>query len=321
VGREPLIGIVRLGDSVLDAIVRILIWLPAAAWLGIAVAVLWMSTAVIGPEPDLKDAAVSLGFVASAICFLRMAWNELGEARAEFARASLASPRRDLAAVPSPGSARPMQALLRAELLRLIGALRAAGILEPAEVSSEEIIECAERLDDFVVMDPAEVLHILRALREERDQPFAHLAFFSDQVETTADDPLDMVHELARISGCSGLLCSARFSMTGEIVSRGKHPPPNALVEFNVEGHAHAIPFVMYSKNAPIGLIEGLAKVLTRSSDRRRFFWAGFDDLHIVVFQSPENIAALNSQLAPEPTWMPVQMPDAAPFDSDPSVV
>lgn len=294
-------------------------WLPAAAWLGAAVVVLWMSASVIGPEPDVEDAAVSLGFVAVAIWCLRMAWKELGAARTEFPLASPASLRRDLPAVPSPWSPRPLQAPLCAELLRLIGALRAAGILEPAEASSEEIIDCAERLDDFVEMDLAELAHMLRVLREERDQPFAHLAFFPDQVETTADDPLEMVHELARISGRSGLLCSARFSMTGEIASRGKYPPPNALVEFDVEGQAHAIPFVMDAKNAPIGLMEGLARVLTRPSDPRRFFEAGFDDLWIVVFQSPEKIATLNAQLASEPTWMRVSDTDSSLMEYRPS--
>jgi hypothetical protein len=176
----------------------------------------------------------------------------------------------------------------------------------PGEVSQEAIVTCAEHVDDFEEMDIVSVANVLDVWREERGAPFEHLAFFVDQVETTEDDALDIVRELARLSAQGGSLRNVRFRMTGALAPRGEFPPPNAIVEFELGAQAHAVPFIMYGKNAPIGLTERVARIFTRAGDPRRFFEAGFDTFSIVAYAAPEKVAALNAALAPEPTWSEV---------------
>ncbi len=211
---------------------------------------------------------------------------------------------------PVSGPRGRLAAPLRDKLKRATDALVAAGMLEPGELSHDEVIDCAEQIDEATEIDAWIVANILQALRDERGSPFAHLAFIDDQVETGDEDALEMVRDLARISGHGRSLRRLRLRVTGPVVWRGDFPPSNAVVEFELAGQAQAVPFVLYAKNAPGGLVEGLARVLTRPGDPRRFFVAGFDSFMIVAHQLPEKVAALNAVLAAEPTWLEVRIED-----------
>lgn len=186
-------------------------------------------------------------------------------------------------------------------------------MLAPGEVSREELVACAEREDEFEEMDIVMVANILSMVGEARAAPFERLAFFPDQVETTDDDALAIVRELARLAGQGDSVRGLRLRMTGALARRGEFPPPNAVVEFELGTQAHALPFIMYSKNAPIGLTEEVALIFTQAADPRRFFEAGFDTFSIVTYAIPEKIAALNAALAPEPTWFEVPPTEANP--------
>jgi hypothetical protein len=213
----------------------------------------------------------------------------------------------------NPPERYPLAESLRVELFQTIERLETAGMLTPGEVSQEALVDCAEREDDFEEMDIVMVANILHLVQEERTVPLERLAFFVDQVETTDDDALAVVRELARLSGQSDSVRGLRFRMTGELARRGNFPPPNAVVEFELGTQAHAVPFTMYGKNAPIGLTEEVARIFTRAGDARRFFEAGFDTFSIVAYAVPEKVAALNAALGPEPTWSEVPPPGANP--------
>ena len=291
-------------------ILTILDWLMPVPWLGCAVASTWLAFLMISRKPTPGTVAVGLGCIALAIWSVRMALNARREARA----ASAIPPPPFLRGPPPPVEPPPEKRYslaepLRAELLRMIGLLEAAGMLEPGEVSRDEIIACAER-DDFAEMDMVTVLGILDISRGERVSPLRHLAFFQDQVETIEGDALDMVREMVRISGRGASLHGLRCVKTGAIAPRGQFPPPNAVVEFQLDGQACALPFVLYSKNIPGGLMEGLARVLTRPDDGRRFFEAGSENLVICGYLAPEHVDALQGQLEEQPTWTQVRFGD-----------
>jgi hypothetical protein len=291
-----------------NGFIVVLRWLAPVAWVFagvVAVSMLFRIVASMPPAgrrltPELF--VIVLAFVSLALWSVRMAYKEFREAL----NARPLPPPLPRWQPPLVPPRYPLREPLRAELLRTIELLEVAGMLEPGEVSRDELIACAEHVDDFEEMDIVMVAHILHALREERGTPFDHLAFFADQVETTDDDPLDMVRELARLSGHGESVRGLRMRMTGAVAPRGKFPPPNAVVEFELGAQAHAVPFVMYGKNAPGGLTEGLARVFTRADDPRRFFDGGFDSFSIVTYLAPAKIAELNAALAPDATWAPV---------------
>ena len=293
----------------LRALLLLLRWLVPVAWLVTAGVTVWMFVRILslvrpdGHHVKLDVLAVAAGFIALAIWSLRTAYKEYREAR----NAPPLPPPTRHKPMPLAQERYPLAAPLRAELLRTIELMEAAGMLEAGEVSPDEIVACAEQVDAFEEMDIVMVANVLRALREERGVPFDHLAFFADQVETTEDDALDMVRELARVSGQSESVRGLRFRMTGAVARRGEFPPPNAVVEFQLGAQPHVVPFVMYGKNAPGGLTEGLAQIFTRPDDPRRFFEAGFDSFAIVTFSVPAKIAELNSAMGPDLTWMQVR--------------
>ena len=292
----------------LSVLIILLRWLVPVAWLVTVGVAVWMFIRMVPlARPDghhLKWDILVLGAgsIALAIWSLRMARKEYREARN--ARPLPTRIRRKPVSLTQERY--PLAEPLRAELLRTIGLMEAAGILEAGEVSRDEIVACAERVDEFEEMDFVMVANVLHALREERGTPFDHLAFFADQVETTEDDALDTARELARLSGQSESLRGLRFRMTGEVALRGVFPPPNAVVEFELGAQPHVVPFVMYGKNAPGGLTEGLACIFAQPNDPRRFFEAGFDSFAIVTYVAPEKIADLNAATGPAPTWAQV---------------
>jgi hypothetical protein len=292
-----------------NRVITVLRWLVPPAWLAAAATTLWQLVSIVSSMPAekrLKPDILVIGavFIAVAIWSLRMAYKHFHEARNAPPPLPPLLPRRPTPWVPKR---HPLAEPLRAELLRTIDLLETAGMLNPGEVSRDVIVDCAERVDDFKEMDIVLVAHILHALLGERGTPFDDLAFFPDMVETTDDDPLDMVRELARLTGQSDSLRGLRFRMTGAIAGRGEFPPQNAVVEFELSGRAHVVPFVMYRKNAPGGLTQALARIFTRPDDPRRFFEEGFDSFSILTYVAPGKIAELNAAIGAVPTWVEVK--------------
>ena len=182
--------------------------------------------------------------------------------------------------------------------------LQAAEVLQPDEVRLEDVIECAETLDDFSEMDIYTVMTVLQALQLQRERPFANLAFVADQVETDETEAIAIIHEFARLSGQSQQLGAVRVQAIdgGRIAParRGEFPPPNAVAEFALGTQRCSVPFVLYSKNLPGGLIERLAKIFTRDGDARHFVWENFDSFFSLSYLTTANTAALNNALPGE---------------------
>lgn len=55
------------------------------------------------------------------------------------------------------------------------------------------------------------------------------------------------------------------------------------------------MPFVLYNKNLPGGLIEALARILTSADDSRRFVWDNFDGFFSVSYLAPAQTSMVNS--------------------------
>lgn len=202
---------------------------------------------------------------------------------------------------PHPGSY-PLAAPLRVKLRQALESLEAAGALQAGEAGIEDVIACAEVNDEYSAMDLFEVMPILHDLQSQR--PFVNLAFFAVQVEIDKADVLEMVSEFARLSGQSQLLGTVRVRGVGGgaiVPARGgEFPPDNAQLEFTLGTRRYVVPFVMYSKNLPGGLMERLAEVFTRKDEPRRFFQVFCDNFVSLAYLHPEKTAALNSALSGE---------------------
>lgn len=297
-----------------SALVRLL---PSLAWVGVCVICLWMPISLSlqlftpdrwdDPGKAAPEALFLLGFIAVAIYGARMAHKEYKEAlpalRADrpisIGLPTIRQPQRTITPTTYP-----LTEKLRSELQRIIEILQAAEVLQPGEVQLEEVIECAETLDDFSEMDLYAVMNVLQALQSQGKRPFANLAFVADQVETDEADAIAIIHEFARLSGQSQQLSSIRVQAIdgGKIVPArgGEFPPPNAVAEFTLDAQHHSVPFVLYSKNLPGGLMERLAKIFARDGDARHFVWESFDSVFGVSYLTPANTAALNNALPGE---------------------
>jgi hypothetical protein len=248
------------------------------------------------------DALVVLGFVAVAVYAARMAYQQYKEAlpalRADIPitiRLGLPLRRRPQPFTPPRY---PLSDTLRAELQKLIETLQSAGMLVSGEVAIDEVIDRAETFDEWSTVDLYMAMNVLHELHSERRRSFANIAFFLVDAETDESDAVKIVRELVRLCGRSQELSAIRVRSVngGKIVpANGGFPPPNAVAEFELGTEHHAVPFVLYSKNLPGGLIEALAKVLTSADDPRRFVWDNFDSFFSVSYLTPAQTSMVNS--------------------------
>lgn len=286
--------------------------LPTLSWLAACAVALWVPARLSlymqarGRWSDLGEAwpyaLMLLGFVAVAIYSARMAHKEYRDAlpalRADTPiRLGLLMRRRR--PPPFTPTRYPLSETLRAELRKLIETLQSAGMLQPAEVAIDEVIERAETFDEWSQVDLYMAMHVLHVLESERGRPFTNIAFFPADVETDESDVVKIVRELVRLCGRSQELSAVRVrSINGGALvptAAGSLPPPNAVAEFELGGERHAVPFVLYPKNLPEGLIEGLAKVLVADDDPRRFVWDFFDSFFTVSYLTPAQTSTVNS--------------------------
>ncbi|MGV0814344.1 hypothetical protein ABQF34_20455 [Mycolicibacterium boenickei] len=207
--------------------------------------------------------------------------------------------RRDAGAERSP----------QARLLDQVAWLESAEILEPGEVTDDELIGCAEGLDVFDNVDMWAVMWVLRALEGKRGTPFRRLAFFDDQSETTFDTPFEVVSEFARISGYQGPLRQLRLDMGDDCPAGTPNgQPPNAVIEFEMGAQRHSLPFVMYGKYSSRDLMMQLAPIFTPSGSTRRFYGGRFrkqPDIHpVITYANPEKVADLNAAIWRKPTFL-----------------
>lgn len=283
---------------------------PTVGWLAACAVALWVPATLYlymqarGRWSDLgkawPDALMLLGFVAVAIYAARRARKEYKEAlpalRADTPiRLGLLMPRRPRPFTPTRY---PLSDTLRAELRKLIETLQSAGMLQPAEVAIGEVIDRAETFDEWSQVDLYMAMNVLHALHIERERPFANIAFFAAETETAESDVVKIAHELMRLCGRPQELSAVRVRSIngGNIVppSSGPFPPPNAVAEFELGGEHHAVPFVLYPRNFPAGLIEGLVQVLVAADDPRQFVWDFFDSFFSVSYLTPAQTATVN---------------------------
>jgi hypothetical protein len=279
--------------------------LPALLWLAaVAYALLVFRRASFAPrETDRTtvDVLFALGFLAVAVYGAYQAYRELMRALRALRADTSVWPVRPKPK-PIPRHRRPLTDAARASLRQLIDALDAAGVLLPGEVSFEALVECAELEDEYATIDVHDALRILRAFEHERGQPFVNLAFFIDQCEYRAEDAAEMVREFARLCGKSAVLGAAirvRGIDGGEIApADGSSPPPNARVEFQLDGRPHVVHFVMYRKNLPLGLTDGLARAFAPAEADARRFVSGYFDHLAIAYLEPAKAATLNRTLS-----------------------
>jgi hypothetical protein len=290
--------------------------LPAASWIGAFAVCAWpavrLSPLLLAPDTwhQTQKPWFALlffcGFVAVAIYCVRMAYKEYKEAlpalRADRPLLEPQQPNRKY--VPTRY---PLAETQKIQLQTAFATLLATGVLRADEVTFEELVDCAEMLDDYSRWDCSEaivVFNVLSALHSDGRQ-FHNLAFVADQVEVEDNDILTIVREFARLAGQTDQLRSLRLKGIGggEIVlaRRGELPPDNAVVEFQLASHHCAVPFVMYGKNSPLGLMETLPEMLIPAGESRRFFSAYFDAFLAVTYLSADQIATLNLAFSHQP--------------------
>ena len=206
---------------------------PSLAWLVAGAVTLWMLASLyvsMHAQDRWNDLStvwpyvfILLGFVAVAIYAARMAHKEYKEALPALrvdtpVRLGLLMPRRR--PQPFAPTRYPLSDALRAELRKLIETLKSAGMLQPAEATSDEIIDRAETFDEWSEVDLYMAMKVLDALQFKRR---------------------------------------------------------------------------LYPRNSPVGLVEGLAKILVADDDPRQFVWDFFDSFFAVSYLTPVQTAAVNS--------------------------
>jgi len=200
-----------------------------------------------------------------------------------------------------PARARfPLPDVQKIQLQTAFATLRATGVLNAGDVMFEELVDCAETLDDYSERDCSEALivfNVLGALHWS-GRRFHNLAVVADQVEVDEANVLTIVREFARLARQADQLHALNFTGIdgNEIVlaRRGELPPDNAVVEFQLGPRQCTVPFVMYGKNIPIGLMETLPEILLPADEPRRFFSAYFDTFLVVTCLSADQVATLN---------------------------
>jgi hypothetical protein len=284
--------------------------LPALLWLVACALALRMSLSFYLPlhsEGHWRDVTHAwpamlglLGFVVVAICTAYMACKEY-QAALPASRADTAL-RRGLSSHGQPQplarTRYPLPTALQAELQELLQTLQNAGMLLSGEVAPGEVLDCAETCDEWSEVDLYMAMHVLHALHDERQRFFTNIAF----IVADPDDPdavTNIVQEFARVCGRSHEISAVRVRSTGAgkiaPAPGGSFPSPNAVAEFELGTEQHAVPFVLYRKDLPGGLLEALAKILITADDPRRFVWACFDSFFSVCYLTPTQTSTVNS--------------------------
>jgi hypothetical protein len=201
---------------------------------------------------------------------------------------------------PPPPKRYPLAEEQKAELAKTLDALQTEGVLHPGEVALDDAIDVAER-EDIPGGDFYDAAHVLAFM-----EPFANLAFFADQVEVVPQDFVSMVGEVARLAGRDDLVDIEVRGADGEFIDfarRGEFGPDNAVVTFSLGGGRHEIPFLAFSKNLPIGLLERLADIVIAAEDPRRFYAAHNDQYEILTRLTESQAQRLNAALADDRDW------------------
>ncbi|WP_454789958.1 hypothetical protein [Mycolicibacterium lutetiense] len=284
-----------LGDQMLYRIR----WIGPLIYLGCGLFAGWLAIRSI-PNTPMPNQLLAWGILAVGLGCLRQAYKEFIEARDDEPPYSPPAPDRPAA----PRWRHPLAPDLQEQLLSTFALLETAGILDPGEVSDDEVIECAEHTDVFEDMGIHSVMRVLEMLGDERDPPLRHLAFFTNQVEFYDDDAFEIVREFARISGYGGPLRQIRCDTTDDYQRPSLDPTPNAVIEFEMGATRYSLPFTSYAKYLPDGLIEQLAPIFATPERAARFYssWES-EDLDI-TYTTPAQIAKFNAALGPEPTWV-----------------
>lgn len=187
-------------------------------------------------------------------------------------------------------------------LADMLGALEAAGILEPGEVSIDVALEAAELAGDFGGFGLDELLVILDTVEAERSGGFEHLALYPTQGEVFDQQVVRVVEDAARLAGRLEGLGAVELEGVGEdevrAVPQGAEGPTNAVIHFALDGQWHSIPFMMFPDGFPLGLIEGLAEVLAPEEEGRVFVEAWSDALVAISCIDRERLADLDAALA-----------------------
>jgi hypothetical protein len=209
---------------------------------------------------------------------------------------------------PRPALQRfPLPETQKIQLQSAFATLLATGALHEEDVTFPELVDCAETLDDFSARDCSEALVIFSVLNalQSQDRCFHNLTFIADQVEVDEHRVFAIVREFARLAGRENRLRALKLQGIdgGEIVlaRRGELPPDNAKVEFLLDSHPCTVPFVMYGKNIPLGLMETLPEILGSDGESRRFFSAYFEAFLAVTYLSADQVATLNLAFSHQP--------------------
>lgn len=208
---------------------------------------------------------------------------------------------------PPAGARFPLPNTQKIQLQTAFATLIATGVLRSGDVTFEELVDCAETLDDYSQWDCSEALMVFNVLSalHWQGRRFHNLAFVADQVEVDEQSVLAIVREFARLSAQADQLHALNLTGIdgGEVVlaRRGELPPDNARVEFQLGPRQCTVPFVMYGKNIPIGLMETLPEMLLPADEPRRFFSAYFDTFLVVTCLSADQVATLNLAFSHRP--------------------
>lgn len=292
--------------------------LPALCWLVAAAVCVWMpvrlSLLLLTPDkwnlPDKPwlELLFVCGFVAVALYSVRMAYKEGKEALPAVRADQPLWPPRARPEPKQPPLRYPLPEAQKIQLQTAHATLIATGVLRADDVTLEEIVECAETLDDYSDSDCSEayiIFHVLSALHWQ-GRHFQNLAFVADQVEVGEQQMLDVVHDFARLAGQAGELTSVRLQGMGggKVIParRGELPPDNAVIEVELGGRRIGVTFVMYGKNLPVGLMEKLATgIFTQPGAPRRFFSGYFDAFLAVTLLTADQAATLNLSFSHQP--------------------
>ena len=201
----------------------------------------------------------------------------------------------------------PLPETQKIQLQTAFATLLATGALRTDDVTFQELVDCAEALDDYSARDCSEaqvIFNVLNALQSQQRR-FRNLTFIADQVEVDEHSVLAIVREFARLAGQANQLRALKLKGIdgGKIVlaRRGEVPPDNARIEFLLGSRQCAVPFVMYGKNIPLGLMETLPEILGSDGESRRFFSAYFDVFLAVTYLSADQVATLNLAFSHQP--------------------
>lgn len=276
-------------------------WIGPLLYLGCGLGMGWLGLWSI-PNTPMPNQLVAWGILAFGLGCLRQAYKEFLEARDDEPPYSPPDPNRPA----SPRWRHPLAPELQVQLLSTFALLETAGILEPGEVSDDDVVECAEHTDVFEEMGIHSVTMVLEMLGDERDPPLRHLAFFTNQVEFYDDDVFEIVREFARLSGYDGPLRQIRFETIDDHQRPSLDPTPNAVIEFEMGAARHSLPFTMYAKYLPDGLIEQLAPIFAPPGRAERFCISQDSENMDITYTTPVQIAEFNSALGPEPAWMEI---------------